>query len=117
MKNDTSEKFLLSKSLIIIILLVAAISVNSFAQKKKIKFKNLLGASQTLLGTTPKLKGWFDNENYLKAKNDPRSGLRDKIVDAMTTNETLWFRDTYPFDVMKSTLLPEYYAEIKDRCL
>jgi len=26
----------------------------------------------------------------------------------------LWFRDTYPFDVMKSTLLPEYYAEIKN---
>jgi chemotaxis protein methyltransferase CheR len=50
---------------------------------------------------------------YLKAKNDPRSGLRDKIVDAMTTNETLWFRDTYPFDVLKSTLLPEFHAEIK----
>jgi len=51
---------------------------------------------------------------YLKAKNDPRSGLRDKIVDAMTTNETLWFRDTYPFDVMKSTILPEFHAEIQN---
>ena len=23
----------------------------------------------------------------------PRSGLREQVVDAMTTNETLWFRD------------------------
>ncbi|MEI8609621.1 protein-glutamate O-methyltransferase [Enterovibrio sp. Hal110] len=28
-------------------------------------------------------------------------------IDAMTTNETLWFRDTYPFDVLANKLLPE----------
>ena len=50
---------------------------------------------------------------YLQAKNSPRSGLRDKIVDAMTTNETLWFRDTYPFDVLKSEILPEYHSQMK----
>lgn len=33
--------------------------------------------------------------------------LRDIVIDAMTTNETFWFRDTYPFDVLKSQLLPE----------
>ncbi len=37
----------------------------------------------------------------------PRGGLREQVVDAMTTNETLWFRDTYPFEVMKSKVLPE----------
>ncbi len=47
----------------------------------------------------------------IKAKNDPRSGLRDKIVDAMTTNETLWFRDKYPFDLLKSDILPAYSKE------
>ena len=26
-----------------------------------------------------------------------RGGLREQVIDAMTTNETLWFRDTYPF--------------------
>lgn len=28
-------------------------------------------------------------------------------IDAMTTNETLWFRDTYPFEVLSNKLLPE----------
>ncbi|GAB2689792.1 protein-glutamate O-methyltransferase CheR [Aliiglaciecola sp. 3_MG-2023] len=31
--------------------------------------------------------------------------LREKVVDAMTTNETLWFRDKYPFEILSKTLL------------
>jgi chemotaxis protein methyltransferase CheR len=42
-----------------------------------------------------------------RMQNQPRSGLRELVVDAMTTNETLWFRDTYPFEVMKNRVLPE----------
>lgn len=33
--------------------------------------------------------------------------LRQSIMDAMTTNETSWFRDVYPFDILKEKLLPE----------
>jgi chemotaxis protein methyltransferase CheR len=33
--------------------------------------------------------------------------LRVAAVDAMTTNETLWFRDSYPFSVLSEKLLPE----------
>jgi chemotaxis protein methyltransferase CheR len=33
--------------------------------------------------------------------------LRAAVIDAMTTNETLWFRDTYPYELLKSKLLPE----------
>jgi chemotaxis protein methyltransferase CheR len=50
-------------------------------------------------------------EFYLKAKNEPQSGLRDKIVDAMTTNETTWFRDTYPFDILKQRIFPQFNQE------
>ncbi len=39
------------------------------------------------------------------------SQLRERIVDAMTTNETLWFRDRYPFEIMKNTILPEMAAQ------
>ncbi|WP_150137480.1 CheR family methyltransferase [Candidatus Enterovibrio escicola] len=38
------------------------------------------------------------------------SELSVAVLDAMTTNETLWFRDTYPFDVLANQLLPEVAA-------
>lgn len=34
--------------------------------------------------------------------------LRSAVLDAMTTNETLWFRDSYPFELLKSRLFPEF---------
>jgi chemotaxis protein methyltransferase CheR len=42
-----------------------------------------------------------------RIESQPRSGLREQVVDAMTTNETLWFRDAYPFEVLKNRILPE----------
>lgn len=42
-----------------------------------------------------------------RVKSDTKSGLRERIVDAMTTNETLWFRDHFPFEILKSHILPE----------
>lgn len=33
--------------------------------------------------------------------------LIDSVIDALTTNETLWFRDTVPFDVFSKQLLPD----------
>ncbi|MBO2927455.1 MULTISPECIES: protein-glutamate O-methyltransferase CheR [Pseudomonadaceae] len=47
------------------------------------------------------------SELVQKIQSAPRSGLREQVVDAMTTNETLWFRDTYPFEVLKGRILPE----------
>lgn len=41
----------------------------------------------------------------LKFGRDAR--LREKIIDAMTTNETFWFRDNYPYEYLKNTILPE----------
>jgi len=48
---------------------------------------------------------------YKKATEDTSHKLRDKILNAMTTNETLWFRDNYPFDILKTELLPKYCTE------
>ncbi len=33
--------------------------------------------------------------------------LRQQVIDAMTTNETFWFRDNYPYDYLRNVLLPQ----------
>ncbi len=33
--------------------------------------------------------------------------LRERVVDAMTTNETSWFRDNHPYQALKEHILPE----------
>jgi chemotaxis protein methyltransferase CheR len=49
---------------------------------------------------------------YRLASRDASPLLRDKIVDAMTTNETLWFRDGHPFEILKDKLLPDLAREL-----
>lgn len=33
--------------------------------------------------------------------------LRESVINAMTTNETSWFRDTYPFEMLRKSIFPE----------
>lgn len=47
------------------------------------------------------------SEFYHKAKGDGSKTLEKKILDAITTNETLFFRDSSPFDLLKYKILPE----------
>jgi len=42
------------------------------------------------------------------------SALRTKVIEAMTTNETLWFRDTYPFQVLTQTIFEDYKQQKKN---
>ncbi len=41
------------------------------------------------------------------------SPLKTRVIEAMTTNETLWFRDTYPFEVLSQTIFEEYREQRK----
>ena len=36
--------------------------------------------------------------------------LKEQVIDAMTTNETLWFRDDHPYRIFREKLLPEMAA-------
>ncbi len=51
-------------------------------------------------------------EFYHKMKNSCSPQLRERIIDQMTTNETLWFRDMHPFTIFAEKLLPTYCQEI-----
>lgn len=43
--------------------------------------------------------------------------LRIQVIDAMTTNETLWFRDGKPFEFLYNIILPHYAEQRLDRPL
>lgn len=47
------------------------------------------------------------SELFFKAKTDSTAKLRGKIVEAITTNETSFFRDTAPFELLRHKLIPE----------
>ncbi len=53
-------------------------------------------------------------EFYLRLRNAPRTDeLRASVVDAITTHETLWFRDQHPFKILEACVLPEFQNAIK----
>jgi len=53
-------------------------------------------------------------EFYRKLKNGSHvNGLREAVLDAIVTNETLWFRDRQPFRILHDKLLPALHMEIE----
>jgi chemotaxis protein methyltransferase CheR len=49
--------------------------------------------------------------NRITGQADRR--MAEKIIDAITTNETLWFRDKTPWDILENVLLPKYIDEFR----
>jgi chemotaxis protein methyltransferase CheR len=48
-------------------------------------------------------------------KTDTEGSLRRQVVEAMTTNETFFFRETAQYDALRSTVLPEIVRERSPR--
>jgi chemotaxis protein methyltransferase CheR len=59
-------------------------------------------AAKERLGSVDELIG--------KLRADPLNGLHRKVVDAMTTNETSFFRDIHPFEALRQVIIPELIA-------
>ena len=49
-------------------------------------------------------------ELVAKLRGVPYGALHKKVVEAMTTNETSFFRDLVPFEVLREQILPEIIA-------
>lgn len=86
---------------------------NMFRQFLESKSGIVLGDNKQYL-VTSRLKKLQDEhgiksltELMARINAQPHGALQEQVIDAMTTNETLWFRDTYPFEVMKNKVLPE----------
>jgi chemotaxis protein methyltransferase CheR len=47
------------------------------------------------------------SELYFKAKADLTKKIQGKIIDAMTTGETLFFRDASPFELLQHKIIPD----------
>jgi chemotaxis protein methyltransferase CheR len=47
------------------------------------------------------------NDLIGRLRTVPKSELHRKVVDAMTTNETSFFRDIHPFETLKKAILPD----------
>lgn len=54
-------------------------------------------------------------EFYLKLKEKKYPDLNDRIIAAITTNETSFFRDSHPFDTFRDKVLPVMCDWIKER--
>lgn len=72
----------------------------------------VLGDNKQYLVTSRLTRLMADNDilnfSNLMSRMKSDAKLRQRIMDAMTTNETSWFRDIYPFDILKEKLLPEF---------
>ena len=60
------------------------------------------------LGSLAKQTGCSTFSQLLaRARSDPTRALERNIIDAITTNETLFFRDGAPFDLLRHKIIPE----------
>jgi len=49
--------------------------------------------------------------SHLEANSVFSNRLKSKVIDAMTTNETFWFRDDSQFLALKNEVLPEFFLK------
>ena len=48
--------------------------------------------------------------DVIRAVGNGNPGLTSSVIDALTTNETLFFRDLNPFDALRDHLIPKFRA-------
>lgn len=75
----------------------------------------MLGQGKEYL-VTSRLRRLMERESInsiteLMSAMERSRSLQETVIDAMTTNETLWFRDEHPYRIFREKLLPEIAAQ------
>ncbi len=66
---------------------------------------------ESRLSTLAQRGGFGDLGRLLQSLRQANGGaLEYKVVEALTTNETLFFRDAHPFEALEKTIVPELLA-------
>jgi chemotaxis protein methyltransferase CheR len=73
----------------------------ALGQDKKYLFESRLGRLLARSGA----RSYSEFYGLVTQRSDRE--LRDQLVEAITTNETLWFRDGHPFAALRDHVLPE----------
>jgi len=54
------------------------------------------------------------SEFYYTLKSGQHRDLENKLIDTMTTNETLWFRDSHPYSILKEKIMPSFVRAVSE---
>src|SRR5262249_21296228 len=54
------------------------------------------------------------SELVARLRSGPDNGLSTRVIEAMVTTETLFFRDLHPFETLRKTVLPELIGRRAD---
>lgn len=73
--------------------------------------KYLISSRLTPILTEIGAKSWQELHDF--AKKDFTNKIRDRIVDAITTHETLWFRDDSLWRAMREKIMPDLMDQLK----
>jgi chemotaxis protein methyltransferase CheR len=53
-------------------------------------------------------------ELFYRVSAEPEASFAGRVIDAVTTNETFWFRDKTPWIILAEVLIPVYVKEMQE---
>ena len=70
---------------------------------------------ESRIGPVIETEGFNTIDQLVKAlRQNSHNGLHSKVIEALTTNETSFFRDIHPFETLKDAVIPELLENRKD---
>ena len=69
---------------------------------------------ESRIGQVAETEGFESIDQLVNAlRKNSHNGLQSKVIEALTTNETSFFRDIHPFETLKNSILPDLIEKRK----